>query len=100
MTEADFIKTYRIILESLADIIEENDTKGNLDIDLNSDILTISGDVGTYVINKQSSIMEIWLSSPVSGPHHFAYKEGYWKSSSGVEFFGLLSEEFGYSISV
>ncbi len=97
MTEADFIKTYRDIIINIADTIDEHDTEGNLDIDLNSDILTINGDFGTYVINKQNSITEIWLSSPVSGPHHFAYKNGKWKSGSGVEFFDLLSEEFGYS---
>ena len=100
MTEADFIKKYRAIIESLADIMEEHDTEDNLDIDLNSDILTISCESGTYVINKQSSIQEIWLSSPISGPHHFVSNEGVWKSNNGIEFFSLLSEEFGYSIIV
>ncbi|KAL5581861.1 hypothetical protein UlMin_014303 [Ulmus minor] len=42
------------------------------DIDYGNDVLTIKlGDLGTYVLNKQSPNRQIWLSSPVSGPSRF-----------------------------
>lgn len=28
---------------------------------------------GTFVINKQAPLRQIWYSSPISGPHHFDY---------------------------
>lgn len=37
-------------------------------------VVTISfGSKGAFVLNKQASIRELWLSSPVSGPSHYYY---------------------------
>jgi frataxin len=38
---------------------------------------------GTWVINKQAPSRQIWLSSPVSGPTHFAYNSEKAKSGQG-----------------
>ena len=37
-------------------------------------VVTISfGSKGAFVLNKQASIRELWLSSPISGPSHYKY---------------------------
>ncbi|XP_040369068.1 frataxin, mitochondrial isoform X1 [Rosa chinensis] len=42
------------------------------DIDYGNEVLTLKlGDLGTYVLNKQTPNRQIWLSSPVSGPFRF-----------------------------
>ncbi|KAF7805852.1 frataxin, mitochondrial [Senna tora] len=46
------------------------------DIDYGNDVLTIKlGDLGTYVLNKQTPNRQIWLSSPVSGPSRFDWDQ-------------------------
>lgn len=35
-------------------------------------VLTIDlGPKGTFVLNKQAPKLQLWLSSPLSGPHHY-----------------------------
>ncbi|KAL6143815.1 PREDICTED: frataxin, mitochondrial [Fragaria vesca subsp. vesca] len=42
------------------------------DIDYGNEVLTLKlGDLGTYVLNKQTPNRQLWLSSPVSGPFRF-----------------------------
>ncbi|KAH7662284.1 Ferroxidase protein [Dioscorea alata] len=42
------------------------------DIDYGNQVLTVKlGNLGTYVVNKQTPNRQIWLSSPVSGPSRF-----------------------------
>lgn len=36
-------------------------------------VVTLKTPQGTYVLNKQPANMQIWLSSPVSGPKRFDY---------------------------
>eukprot|EP00796_Vickermania_ingenoplastis_P003811 gene3811-2697_t len=37
-------------------------------------VLTINvGQRGTFVLNKQAPKLQLWLSSPLSGPHHYDY---------------------------
>jgi iron donor protein CyaY len=81
------------VINDLADTIEEQDEECLIEVDLQQDILTLSTDRGIFVINKHSAAKEIWLSSPISGPHHFAYKEGKWQSRAGKELFTILSAE-------
>ncbi|KAL9275055.1 Frataxin, mitochondrial-like protein, partial [Drosera capensis] len=50
------------------------------DIDYGNQVLTIRlGDMGTYVLNKQTPNRQLWLSSPVSGPSRFD-----WDSYAGA----------------
>lgn len=93
MTDAEFLLEAERILNYLADTIEANDPDGDTDIDFNGDILTIINESGTFVINKQSAAREIWLSSPISGPHHFAMREGKWRARSEDTLYDLLSRE-------
>ncbi|XP_071907031.1 frataxin, mitochondrial isoform X2 [Coffea arabica] len=43
---------------------------------LENEVLTVKfGDLGTYVINKQTPNRQIWMSSPVSGPSRFDWDQ-------------------------
>ena len=98
MTESEFIKEYNNIINNIAEAIEDNDPEGDIELDLNADILSFTNDRGTYVINKQSSVCEIWLSSPVSGPYHFRFSDTKWLSTKGDNLFEVLSSELGIAI--
>lgn len=54
-----------------------------------------------YIINKHSFSKQIWLSSPVSGAHHFSYFESNktWISSSGEELLKVLSKDLNVELS-
>lgn len=94
MLDAEFALKVSEVLDNIAQKIEDHDPDGDIDIDLNDGILTLITSEGTFVINKQSAVKEIWLSSPISGPYHFAYSDGVWLSRSGAELFSVLAEEF------
>lgn len=93
MNEAEFTKEYRRIINQIAEDIEMADPDGDIEIDLNADLLSFTNKSGIYVINKQSSVSEIWLSSPLSGPHHFSNKGDKWLTSSDVDLVELLQKE-------
>ncbi|KAH8202148.1 hypothetical protein TruAng_003726 [Truncatella angustata] len=52
---------------------EEQDARGELDVEYSSGVMNIKYPEGTYVINKQPPNKQIWLSSPKSGPKRFDY---------------------------
>jgi CyaY protein len=98
MNDKDFAKEVTRIINLVAAAVEENDIYGNIDVDINGDILSITSSAGVFVINKQSSVKEIWLSSPVSGPYHFLHDGTAWKSKAGDEFFRVLSNDLKVEI--
>lgn len=62
-----------------------------LEVDLGEGILTIElEDGGQYVVNKHAPNRQIWVSSPVSGAHHFGYDE---TAASWVDTRAASSEE-------
>ena len=67
----------------------------DLDVDQGEGLLTIElEDGGQYVINKHAPNCQIWLSSPVSGAHHFDYDEtaGGWVDTRAVSRGAMASE--------
>ncbi|KMT12589.1 hypothetical protein BVRB_5g098290 isoform D [Beta vulgaris subsp. vulgaris] len=55
-------------LEEYGDTVEID----GFDVDYGNEVLTLKlGELGTYVVNKQTPNRQIWLSSPVSGPSRF-----------------------------
>ena len=98
MNNSDFLTKATQIINKITEIIENNDPHGLVDVDLNDGILTIVNDNGTYVINKQSAAQEIWLSSPVSGPYHFALINDKWSSRKGFELLKVLRQELNIEI--
>ena len=73
--------------------IEKYDPDGKIDIDFRGDILHLETGFGLFILNKQSVAKEIWMVSPVSGPYHFGYSDGMWKSKSGIDILNTLSTE-------
>lgn len=47
----------------------------NADVSVSSGVLTASFRFGTYVINQQQAVQQLWLSSPISGPKKFKFNE-------------------------
>ena len=99
MQDSEFNVKVGIILDNIVQDIEDQDTECEIDIDLNDGILTLFTNSGTFVINKQSAVKEIWLSSPISGPYHFAYLDNLWKSRNGSELFTVLTNELNIEFS-
>ncbi|CAN1161124.1 Frataxin, mitochondrial [Linum perenne] len=55
-------------LEEYGDTVQVD----GFDIDYGNEVLTLKlGELGTYVLNKQTPNRQLWLSSPVSGPSRF-----------------------------
>lgn len=97
--DQDFSSLASQVIDKMAEDIEEQDPECLLDVDLNNNILSINSQDGTYVINIQTPAREIWLSSPVSGPYHFSFKDGAWLSSKGANMFNILSNELKVKLS-
>lgn len=100
MQDSEFAVKVGMILDNIVQDIEDQDPEGEIDIDLNDGILTLITDKGTFVINKQSAAKEIWLSSPISGPYHFACINDSWKSRNGSELFEILTDELNIKFSI
>eukprot|EP01104_Vermistella_antarctica_P012030 TRINITY_DN3414_c0_g1_i1.p1 TRINITY_DN3414_c0_g1~~TRINITY_DN3414_c0_g1_i1.p1 ORF type:complete len:321 (+),score=37.57 TRINITY_DN3414_c0_g1_i1:209-1171(+) len=76
--EFDFHSLVDNVLEEVSDKLDDElgAVVDGFDCEYSSGVLTLSlGDLGTYVINKQTPNQQIWWSSPISGPMRFAYDE-------------------------
>ena len=60
-------------LSDLCDILEKDH-----DADYTSGALMISHAKGQFLLNYHGTMDQIWLSSPVSGAHHFSYQNIQW----------------------
>jgi len=71
--------------ETLADSLLESLEEEIDDAELQGGVLTIDGDDGTWVVNKHAPTRQIWLSSPKSGAHHYAFEaaSGLWQDTRG-----------------
>ena len=93
MDNINFTKLAEETIALIADTIENEDRDCLIEVDFQRDILNLATHQGVYVINKHSAAKEIWLSSPVSGPHHFYYNSGKWQSRSKADLFTILEQE-------
>ncbi|KAL8126719.1 hypothetical protein AgCh_013842 [Apium graveolens] len=67
--------TIHHLLEKIEEYGDSVDIDG-FDIDYGNQVLTVKfGDLGTYVLNKQTPNRQIWMSSPVSGPSRFDWDQ-------------------------
>ncbi|GAB5579680.1 frataxin [Prionailurus iriomotensis] len=83
-------------LDSLAEFFEDLADKPYTLKDYDSGVLTVKlgGDLGTYVINKQTPNKQIWLSSPSSGPKRYDWTGESWVyAHDGVSLHQLLTTE-------
>ncbi len=89
MTESEFHGAVDAVLARIESSLED---ESELDIDLESGILTISSEGGGKVIvNRQTANREIWVAAR-SGGFHFSWREGAWRDTrSNDELFASLA---------
>ena len=90
----------KLASKTLNDIFEIfNNYESNLEIDFVENNITIETENGkVFVISIHEPTSQIWLSSPVSGAHHFNYHENNrkkWISTrdKSIEIFSILKKE-------
>ncbi|MFY9589687.1 iron donor protein CyaY [Rickettsia endosymbiont of Halotydeus destructor] len=99
MENTEFSKIADKTISLIADIIEVQDKDCLIDLDFQGDILNLITDNGMFVINKHSAAQEIWLSSPISGPYHFYYDLGTWKTKNDIKLYTILEQELRINFS-
>lgn len=88
------------LFDQLEDAFERGDFE---ELDLNGGILTIETMAGaTFILSKHAPSMQLWLASPLSGGHHFAYDESAatWVLPDGTQLKSLLCAELLKAASV
>ncbi|XP_006644808.1 frataxin, mitochondrial [Oryza brachyantha] len=96
---------HKLADETIHDLLEKLEEYGDslqmdgFDIDYGNQVLTLRlGELGTYVVNKQTPNRQIWLSSPASGPSRFdwdASTNGWIYRRTGANLVQLLEKEIG-----
>ncbi|HXF78148.1 MAG TPA: iron donor protein CyaY [Usitatibacter sp.] len=89
MNESEFHRAVEAILARIESSLEDAD---DLDVSLESGILTVECPDGTRVIvNRQTPNREIWVAAR-SGGFHFTFRDGAWRDTrSGDELFASLA---------
>lgn len=89
MNESDFHRAVDAVLARIESCVEAHD---ELDVDLESGILTVTcADDTRVIVNRQTPNREIWVAAR-SGGFHFVWREGAWRDTrSGDEFFASLA---------
>jgi len=89
MNESDFHRGVDAVLARIEEAAEAHD---DLDVDLESGILTLTCPDGSRVIvNRQTPNREIWVAAR-SGGFHFRMQDGEWRDTrSGEELFASLT---------
>ncbi|KAL8506708.1 hypothetical protein ACS0TY_017561 [Phlomoides rotata] len=79
LQEDEYNKLANSTIHDLLDKLEEYGDSVEIDgydVDYGNEVLTLKlGNLGTYVINKQTPNRQIWMSSPVSGPSRFDWDQ-------------------------
>ena len=92
----DIVAIAKNTIDGILDLIEELNINDEFDVDFREEVLMIETNKGEFVINYHSSANQIWLSSPISGPHHFSYnlKDSSWRNRYLEELKSLILKEF------
>ena len=96
MDETEFHSLAGAVLAGIEEDLEYADQDGLLEIEVTGGVVTLSlNDGKQYVISKHAPTRQIWLSSPVSGAHHFVYDaaNARWVLPDGRELRALLDGE-------
>lgn len=93
MQEYEFLKLVDRTLSLIAQSLEKVSTKHIIDVELYNNALDIVTEQGVYLLMPHLVQKEIWLSSPISGPSHFFFLDGRWKSKRYQDLFFLLEQE-------
>src|SRR5262245_33343970 len=98
MDDREFETLASATLARLAERLEQ--ALEDADVEFREGILSVElADGRQYVLNKPAPHRELWLSSPVSGAHHFAPSGGAWRSTRAAETLaGVLAAELGVAL--
>jgi len=80
MQETEFDQLATQELSTLSELLEDNVTDDNVEIDYLDEVLNIVCARGEYVINKHKPTRQIWVSSPISGASYFILQDGEWRN--------------------
>ncbi|XP_072007417.1 frataxin, mitochondrial [Engystomops pustulosus] len=89
------------LAEFFEDLADQSFTPSDYDVSFGNGVLTVKvgGNIGTYVINKQTPNKQIWLSSPTSGPKRYDWTGKSWVySHDGVSLHKLLEKELSLAL--
>jgi frataxin len=104
LTESQFHHYADITLSTLYTQLEDAfDCHALEDLELSGGILTITlPDDRTFIVNKHAASSELWLASPISGGHHFAYdmSTATWINARGDSLSTLLAQELLQAASI
>ncbi|CCD25855.2 frataxin family protein NDAI_0G00790 [Naumovozyma dairenensis CBS 421] len=89
----EFLENLMNIMETLSETYPEN---FGSEVEYSDGVFTMTVPrVGSYIINKQPSNKQIWVSSPISGPNRFDFYKNDWRSlRDGKLLTDLLNDEF------
>ena len=98
MDDREFDRLASATLDRLAERLEEG--LDDADVELREGVLTVELAGGAqYVFNRHAPNRELWMSSPISGAHHFAPAGGAWRSTRGeATLAGLVADELGIAL--
>lgn len=95
LSDSEFLNQSKKTISVIFDFVEEN-FADFCEADFDGEILTITlNDDRIYLINAHKPTKQIWLSSPLSGAHHFSLNDNFWLCSRTKKNLSeLLSQEF------
>lgn len=94
MLESTFIIAANKAINYIADSIIEQDRDGIIDVNFTDDgVLYLDVNGKQFVINAHTAAMQIWMVSPISGPHHCTYIDNQWLNRNKQELMLLLQTE-------
>ncbi len=65
--------------ETFESICDKLEIMFNFDVDIETEKLSVATPKGTFLMNYHGVMDQIWLSSPLTGAHHFALIDSKWQ---------------------
>lgn len=98
MDESTFLSLADDTLDTLAEMLETADSQGNIELEYNNGVLTVTLEHGRQlVINRHMPSRQIWLASATQGGLHFSWdgKTQDWRLPDGRSLKECLQQEVG-----
>lgn len=71
-TDVEYNQAVESFLDRVEYVVDELNDSDIVEVQCRDGVLTIdTRHRGSYVLNKQAAKRQLWLSSPLSGPHHY-----------------------------
>ena len=94
MNESEFHSLADTTIAQLLDALEEADQAGALEVEHAAGVITVSLAGGKQlVVSKHAPSRQLWLSSPLQGGLHFAYRDKQWVLPDGRRLPAVLAQD-------